>query len=540
MKRFLSLLLVALLLIQPSFATKLPLTGAGTAAPAVCSQYTAFLARSSALSTQYKNSYSDLICGLVTDGVWSKLDALYMFATQDTTNANLNLVSSSYSIVSHGSPAFTTNVGYLGVDGSSTVYLDTQFNPITASSPKFTQNSAHISTWNAAGTNSTNPINGSAAGGGSNQVGIYPQYVDGNTYSRINQNGSTGIANVDPSGFYIGNRSGASATQIYRNGTSLGSASDTSQASLNGNFFILSYNTNNVGSAGSGYRASAASIGSSLSSGDALALYNRINTFILANPGAEAAAFLARTSGLDTTHRNAYTTLINGLVADGVWAQLDALYMFATQDSTTAALNLISSTYNATVNGSPTFTADRGFTGVETSSTVYINSNFTPSTATSPKYTLNSSHLSVWNLTNSTSAFPAIGVTSAGTNPVSYIYTRLTADNRSYYALNAAANSGPPSTAANYLWTVTRWDPSGLRFWQNGVYFSFDNAGSTSVPAIPIYILAHNSNGTAGGAGLQIAMASIGGSLGSGTSSNELVARMYRRCRTYGTAVGVP
>ena len=73
-----------------------------------------------------------------------------------------------------------------------------------------------------------------------------------------------------------------------------------------------------------------------------------------------AAAFLARTSGLNATHTNAYTALINGLVSDAIWAKLDVLYLFATQDQTTALLNLVSASFTAVIHGAPPFAADNG------------------------------------------------------------------------------------------------------------------------------------------------------------------------------------
>lgn len=72
-------------------------------------------------------------------------------------------------------------------------------------------------------------------------------------------------------------------------------------------------------------------------------------------------AFLARTSGLDATHIAAYKALINGLVADGVWPKLDALWVDATQDSATAVLNLKSASHTATLEGGISFAADVGF-----------------------------------------------------------------------------------------------------------------------------------------------------------------------------------
>src|SRR5215471_17837360 len=80
-------------------------------------------------------------------------------------------------------------------------------------------------------------------------------------------------------------------------------------------------------------------------------------------PGPQASAFLARTSGLSTQERNAYINLINGLVSDGVWSLLDALYVMATNTTSTAALNLVSTSFSLVTHGSMTFTADVGYTG---------------------------------------------------------------------------------------------------------------------------------------------------------------------------------
>lgn len=77
---------------------------------------------------------------------------------------------------------------------------------------------------------------------------------------------------------------------------------------------------------------------------------------------AATTAFLARTSGLDATHINAYKGLINGGVADGWFAKMDVLWVPATQDVTTAGLNLVSASFPLTNHGA-TFTADQGFAG---------------------------------------------------------------------------------------------------------------------------------------------------------------------------------
>src|SRR5262245_26962066 len=72
--------------------------------------------------------------------------------------------------------------------------------------------------------------------------------------------------------------------------------------------------------------------------------------------------------------------LIKLLKSGSVWSNLDRLWLFAAENSQ-SALRDIKSFSAATANGSPTFTTDRGYTGTNASSTVYINSNFNPSTA---------------------------------------------------------------------------------------------------------------------------------------------------------------
>ncbi len=96
---------------------------------------------SSGVSTTIAGYYNTLICGLVTDGNWSSLDALYILAAPTTTIAEMNLVSSSFTLVPQGTGTFTTNSDYTG--NGSTGYLDTQFTPSTAGG-QYTATSASV------------------------------------------------------------------------------------------------------------------------------------------------------------------------------------------------------------------------------------------------------------------------------------------------------------------------------------------------------------------------------------------------------------
>ncbi len=252
------------------------------------------------------------------------------------------------------------------------------------------------------------------------------------------------------------------------------------------------------------------------------------------NATSPADAFLARTSGLDGTHITAYTNLINGLDTDGLFAKLDFLHVYATQDSATALLNLVSTSFNGTSHGSPTFTADRGYTGVESSNTVYIDTGFTPSSGT-PQYTQNSAHLSAWALNNITSGHPAIGLVSSGAPNESDLYVKFS-DNNTYYRVNGAGASGFANATAIGHYIGTRTSSSNVDGYKNGSSVGSTSGSSQVTTALGnFYTLGINSDATPLGSGHQLAAASAGAAFNSTEASN-----FYTRLRTFGTAVGVP
>lgn len=117
---------------------------------------TALFARMSvAPDATRKGHINTLIVALKNAGVWTKLDALYIFAAHDAQAARLNWVSTSYDASAVNSPTFTTDRGYTG-DGA-TSYLDYQFNPATAGG-KFAQNSAHMAMWTDSTTSTATQI----------------------------------------------------------------------------------------------------------------------------------------------------------------------------------------------------------------------------------------------------------------------------------------------------------------------------------------------------------------------------------------------
>lgn len=279
------LFIVGTILLPHSEAQRLPYLGAGgpTAAGGACSQYTAWNARIT-VNASYQAAYQTLICNLVTQGVWAKLDFFYMFATTNTTTALLNMVSTSFSGTANGSPSFTADRGYTGVDASTTVYIDTGFNASTAGG-NYAQNSRHISVWS--NTNTTSGASGGFVMGISNSAStildtIAVKYTDGNAYFRMSDS-ATGVTNTVSTGHYVANRSGASATQGYKNASSVFTGSASSSALINGNHFILAFNSISPGigpAFGSAIQNMASTGGGSLSAGDITNLCHETNTYL--------------------------------------------------------------------------------------------------------------------------------------------------------------------------------------------------------------------------------------------------------------------
>jgi hypothetical protein len=240
---------------------------------------------------------------------------------------------------------------------------------------------------------------------------------------------------------------------------------------------------------------------------------------------AEAQQFFDRISDPGTTRKNLYAALIDGLVSDGAWALLDALYLFAADNQTTALTNLKQSSYGATAVNSPTFVTDRYFQG--DGSTSYLNTNFNPTTASSPNYTQNSATMFGWVLNNAAADRTIIGNT-AGWN--SWLYPRSEGSSYSF-AINGYSTGytfGSASTSAG-LSCADRSGANECKFYRNGTALTTTTPSASLVDeTIKILRGAGGCNGAH-----QIAAAGLGASLDATKQ-----AALYSRLQTYLQGVG--
>lgn len=244
---------------------------------------TAFLARAVGLDTPHIDAYRNFINGLVTNNLFSTFDVIHMYATQNAATAVLNLVSTSYTAVPQGSPAFQADRGYSGVFGSSTVYVNTTFNPSTAL--HLSQNSAAVGAWSNSPTNHEDGfIFGIGGADGRMSLETSVAEATNNLYARIFDTGfANSIVNNDPDGHFILNRSGASAAQVYRNAVEFAAYVEmTSAAPLNFSMPVLATSALGTIQQGWGGQCSMFHAGSQLTSGQITTFYGLTRNYMTA------------------------------------------------------------------------------------------------------------------------------------------------------------------------------------------------------------------------------------------------------------------
>jgi hypothetical protein len=213
--------------------------------------------------------YNALIDGLVTAGVWAKLDALYLFSAADEATALTNLIQADYAasrLQSSGAAVFTADEGFS--DGSTLKLITSNFNPTTAASPNLTQNDAMVGFWSYDAVQVNNwDINQMITSGVIlTGIELYPKWSDGKSYYSVNDGVNGGPTNSgDSSGLFLAQRTASNARAIYHNDALLGSDTQASAAPVNGNIVFSCLHDTRV-----------AIIGASLSAGERTALYDRL------------------------------------------------------------------------------------------------------------------------------------------------------------------------------------------------------------------------------------------------------------------------
>lgn len=235
--------------------------------------------------------------------------------------------------------------------------------------------------------------------------------------------------------------------------------------------------------------------------------------------------FLARTSGLSTLEQNTQSTLMCGGVTDGWWAKLNYFYWFPTNNTTSASLNWINTSFGLISHATTTFTADTGWAGDGTAG--YLSGAPTPSTVGAPM-AQDAASIGVCIIGSYTTTFS--GAIGAYDGTGQQLIEPSVSDNGAvYYTLDDTTGSFVnPSGNAQGQWLSVRSASNLVTLYKNGgsVAGTYTTA-STGLPAQGIYILARNGNGTANSfSTAQLAAAYGGGTLTSADAAN-IISRIH-------------
>lgn len=243
----------------------------------VQAETTALLARMTVQPSAAKAAaINRLITRLKDEGVWSQLDALYVLCAHDSQAAYRNWIADSFNLTASGG-TFTANYGWAS-DGVG-AYLDTGFNPATASSPKFTQNSATFGLVSRGfaqveGANIMGQYDGTQ---GCSIVTRNSSPADATSY-RINQASRSDISgSLSGQGVFGINRTGATSTQLYVDGYVAASGATASVAVVSQNFWIGRISSSIAGGTAP---IAAAWIGGSLTAAQHKALAAALNEYL--------------------------------------------------------------------------------------------------------------------------------------------------------------------------------------------------------------------------------------------------------------------
>jgi hypothetical protein len=335
-------------------------------------------------SGKFSIALNELIGQMKIDGNWQLLDLFYITACTNRQNALINVKNpgtfNGTEVLNGGVLGWTAGVGY-GSDGTHS-YVNTNYNPSTQGI-NFTQNNCSMGVYIQTTHESTPGVTPQAQIGNASVAPVYSAMFIGNQnldVCYLNASTATASASINTPGFWSGNRINSGTMSTYFNGATFSINPSPSFAMVNLQFFFLALNNNNTPFAWSNNQTSMGFVGGG--GIDQTKFYNSFEKFLFStyNFQTQTLTWLAHLAVRPPfSYALAMDTLISTLVSDGIFAQLDAFWIFAAPTRQAATVNIVNpSTFSITENNSPSWTASVGYTG-NTSSLSYLNTNYSPS-----------------------------------------------------------------------------------------------------------------------------------------------------------------
>jgi len=198
-----------------------------------------------------------MVAGLVSDGVWAKLDVMWVYAVH-TNGAGEALINwpnpGTFDATAFNAPTFTAYQGFLG--NGTTQYINTGGWIPSVNGVNYTQNSASMIIYTRNDITSYGN-HGTFENVDNKDTRINLRHPAGSSYSNINSNGAMASVVGASNGMNITTRLASNVTKEYRNKVEVGSDVDASTGAPTHSPYSLAYNDDDVAK---GFRADQVSL----------------------------------------------------------------------------------------------------------------------------------------------------------------------------------------------------------------------------------------------------------------------------------------
>lgn len=210
---------------------------------------------------------------LKAEGIWSKLDGLWLTAAADSQAAKVNWIDpGTYDLTAVNSPTFTADRGYQG-DGA-TSYLDTGMSD--GSLTHFMRDDASMFAW---GTLEHTGVGVDAIIGSANlnRFYLWDRNASNLMRARLHDPSADSATVATALGSVAGNRASSTSKTLYKDGTVAATIASTSDTATVGALYLLRRSTNYNGAS----RVGAAAIGAALTDSQHQALHDAVEGYMV-------------------------------------------------------------------------------------------------------------------------------------------------------------------------------------------------------------------------------------------------------------------
>lgn len=215
------------------------------AAASYDADYQAVLNRATALGYTLpdagnRTTQNQMVLDLKAAGIWTELDVFYPMLT-NIDFATLNWKAPTlFQLTLVNSPTYNASTGFEG--NGTTSYLSTNWDGGT-NGVQYTQNEAGFGGLNANNQDNSSALFGSAGASGASGAYILPR-LSGNVSRRINQSTTNSTTNASSIGRYHSQRLASTSTDLWKNGSSIGTSATASAALNTSDVAVCALNTN--------------------------------------------------------------------------------------------------------------------------------------------------------------------------------------------------------------------------------------------------------------------------------------------------------